>query len=71
MMGDYHVRFCERLGMKFPLSTRFQTDFRLKSKPLKHSREQKKLKAIIAKECASRLEGRKRKRTLSLKKDKG
>lgn len=21
-MGDYHVRFCERLGVKFPLSTR-------------------------------------------------
>ncbi len=24
MMGDYHVRFCERLGMKFPLPTRSQ-----------------------------------------------
>jgi len=24
MMGDYHVRFCERLGVKFPLSTRPQ-----------------------------------------------
>jgi hypothetical protein len=22
MMGDYHVRFCERLGVKLPLSTR-------------------------------------------------
>jgi hypothetical protein len=22
MMGDYHVRFCERLGVKFPLATR-------------------------------------------------
>jgi RNA-directed DNA polymerase len=22
MMGDYHVRFCERLGVKFPRSTR-------------------------------------------------
>jgi hypothetical protein len=22
MMGDYHVRFCERLGVKFPLPTR-------------------------------------------------
>jgi len=21
-MGDYHVRFCERLGVKFPLPTR-------------------------------------------------
>jgi hypothetical protein len=21
MMGDYHVRFCERLGVKFPLPT--------------------------------------------------
>lgn len=21
-MGDYHVRFCERFGVKFPLSTR-------------------------------------------------
>jgi len=25
MMGDYHVRFCERLGVKFPLSTRHKT----------------------------------------------
>jgi hypothetical protein len=24
MMGDYHVRFCERLGVKIPLSTRCQ-----------------------------------------------
>ena len=24
MMGDYHVRFCERLGVKFPLPTRFR-----------------------------------------------
>ena len=24
-MGDYHVRFCERLGVKFPLSTRHKT----------------------------------------------
>jgi len=24
-MGDYHVRFCERLGVKFPLSTRHWT----------------------------------------------
>ena len=24
MMGDYHVRFCERLGVKFPLPTRRQ-----------------------------------------------
>jgi len=23
MMGDYHVRFCERLGVKFPLPTRY------------------------------------------------
>jgi len=23
-MGDYHVRFCERLGVKFPLSTRLK-----------------------------------------------
>ena len=23
MMGDYHVRFCERLGVKFPWPTRF------------------------------------------------
>jgi len=22
MMGDYHVRFCERLGVKFPRPTR-------------------------------------------------
>ena len=22
MMGDYHVRFCERLRVKFPLPTR-------------------------------------------------
>jgi hypothetical protein len=22
MMGDYHVRFCDRLGVKFPLPTR-------------------------------------------------
>ncbi len=22
MMGDYHVRFCERLGVEFPLLTR-------------------------------------------------
>jgi len=22
MMGDYQVRFCERLGVKFPLPTR-------------------------------------------------
>ena len=22
MMGDYHVRFCERLGVKLPLATR-------------------------------------------------
>ena len=22
MMGDYHVRFCERLGVKFPLPPR-------------------------------------------------
>jgi len=22
-MGDYHVRFCERLGVKFPLPTRY------------------------------------------------
>ncbi|MDD4417114.1 MAG: hypothetical protein PHI70_10070, partial [Proteiniphilum sp.] len=22
MMGDYHVRFCERPGVKFPLTTR-------------------------------------------------
>ncbi len=25
MMGDYHVRFCERLGVKFPLPTRHTT----------------------------------------------
>ena len=25
MMGDYHVRFCERLGVKLPLSTLHQT----------------------------------------------
>ena len=25
MMGDYHVRFCERLRVKLPLSTRLQT----------------------------------------------
>ncbi len=24
-MGDYHVRFCERLRVKFPLPTRSQT----------------------------------------------
>jgi hypothetical protein len=24
-MGDYHVRFCERLGVKLPLSTRHKT----------------------------------------------
>ena len=24
MMGDYHVRFCERLGVKFPLPTRLK-----------------------------------------------
>jgi hypothetical protein len=23
-MGDYHVRFCERLGVKLPLSTRHE-----------------------------------------------
>jgi di/tricarboxylate transporter len=27
MMGDYHVRFCERLGVKFPLPTRLISDF--------------------------------------------
>jgi hypothetical protein len=26
MMGDYHVRFCERLGVKFPLPTRLGQD---------------------------------------------
>ena len=26
MMGDYHVRFCERLRVKLPLPTRYQTD---------------------------------------------
>ncbi len=25
MMGDYHVRFCERLSVKLPLPTRQQT----------------------------------------------
>lgn len=25
MMGDYHVRFCERLGVKFPVPTRLLT----------------------------------------------
>jgi len=25
MMGDYHARFCERLRVKLPLPTRFQT----------------------------------------------
>lgn len=25
MMGDYHVRFCERLRVKFPLPTRLLT----------------------------------------------
>lgn len=25
MMGDYHVQFCERLGVKLPLSTRHET----------------------------------------------
>ncbi len=25
MMREYHVRFCEKLGVKFPLSTRPQT----------------------------------------------
>jgi hypothetical protein len=25
MMGDYQVRFCERLGVKFPLPTRQKT----------------------------------------------
>ncbi len=25
MMGDYHVRFCERLRVKLPLPTRCQT----------------------------------------------
>jgi len=28
MMGDYHVRFCEGLGVKFPLATRL-TDIRI------------------------------------------
>jgi len=32
MMGDYQVRFCERLGVKFPLSTRQKTVVALKKK---------------------------------------
>jgi len=36
MMGDYHVRFCERLGVKFPLPTRLQTVLcKLKNQPHK------------------------------------
>ena len=27
-MGDYHVRFCERLGVRFPLSTRHSTRYK-------------------------------------------
>ncbi len=27
-MGDYHVRFCERLGVKFPLSTRPKWEYK-------------------------------------------
>src|SRR5690554_6331623 len=35
MMGDYHVRFYERLGVKFPLSTRhFTVATNLKKMPL-------------------------------------
>ena len=28
MMGDYHVRFCERFGVKFPLPTRQKNEER-------------------------------------------
>ena len=28
MMGDYHVRFCERLRVKFPLPTRYEMKIR-------------------------------------------
>ncbi len=28
MMGDYQVRFCERLGVKFPLPTRLRNRYR-------------------------------------------
>ncbi len=35
-MGDYQVRFCERLGVKFPLPTRFSV--RQTAQKLKHFR---------------------------------
>jgi len=31
-MGDYHVRFCERLGVKFPLSTRHNSVIKVQIK---------------------------------------
>ena len=41
----------------FATSNKIQTDFKPKGKPSKHHKEQKKLKAMITKERASRLEG--------------
>ncbi len=41
----------------FATSNKIQTDFKPKGKPSKHYKEQKKLKAMITKERASRLEG--------------
>jgi hypothetical protein len=32
MMGDYHVRFCERFGVKFPLPTRSVEKIKKQSK---------------------------------------
>ena len=39
MMGDYHVRFCERLGVKFPLSTRHRNRYLQAEKHQKHNRK--------------------------------
>ena len=36
MMGDYHVRFCERLGVKLPLSTRHVTVSKNLNQPMKY-----------------------------------
>ncbi|WP_345194044.1 transposase, partial [Algibacter agarivorans] len=41
----------------FATSNKIQTDFKPKGKPSKHHKTQKKLKAMITKERASRLEG--------------
>jgi len=47
MMGDYHVRFCERFGVKVPLSTRpqdRQTAQKLRSIFLQKRSKNRKLK---------------------------